>query len=98
MSPTVVMTDAGKAEHNAIKEVFPNARCFLCAFHVAQAVFNKLNSVLPSTAWLDVESLEKGEKQVERKEFTKAKLKYMAMGDVSICLCIYFIYFLDFVC
>jgi len=65
MSPTVVMTDAGKAEHNAIKEVFPNARCFLCAFHVAQAVFNKLNSVLPSTAWLDVESLEKGGKQVE---------------------------------
>lgn len=78
------MTDDGYAEYNVMKGVYPKARCFLCTFHVAQAVFHNLNCHLPESALIDVmvDDREQGVKRVEKKRFGKEKLKFMAMGSL----------------
>ena len=43
--PTLVMTDDDLATINAIKKVWPEAKCLLCSWHNIQAVFRWLHDV-----------------------------------------------------
>jgi hypothetical protein len=83
LSPNVVMTNAGLAEYFSIREVFPKARTFLCAFHDLQAIFNQLNEKLPASAWMEVNEVDKNDlEQTVTMQFVREKLKYMAISEV----------------
>ena len=40
--PRLFLTDDSDAERNALKAVFKNSRCLLCAFHVLQSIWRHL--------------------------------------------------------
>jgi hypothetical protein len=88
-APNVVVMDAGYAEYHSVSNAFPNAKTFLCSYHVLAAIYKKLPEKLPPSIWEDVTKAdEDGVETTEEVEVKKEELKKRVMEQVRNVKCV----------
>ncbi|KAF9322489.1 hypothetical protein BG006_002343, partial [Podila minutissima] len=82
-APKVVVMDAGSAEWNSVSNAFPNAKTFLCSFHVLAAIFKRLPKKLPASVMEEVTvTSEDGVETIKEVEVKKEELKTRVMDQL----------------